>query len=281
MEKTRHDPVVRMRQMANDKTSVNIDVGLSAKAELKAEVPASAVGRLVDALTDAIRPFTEARGLKADVIRLQREDVLIEISKRARRRLEIEGAEIHPIPIKTLVPLLEKASLEDPDDDEMLERWATLLAAEASDPGENRRWYIDTLASIDSWQARLLETIAKAAPGRDFFRVEHFTRQFATEAFAQDINRASGAKNSEILATLEQIPGYTFFFDGANIPNTEEFEFKDLQEVPALLHLDALGLVWVHATSFVGESERHFVLNAQLTPLGFQFVALFSKEDDN
>jgi len=265
--------------MANDKPSVNVDVELSAKAELKAEVPASSMGRLVDALTDAIRPFTEARGLKADVIRLQREDVLIEIAKRARARLTIEGAEIHPIPIKTLVPLLEKASLENPDDDAMIERWATLLATEASNPGENRRWYIDTLASIDSWQAQLLETIAGAAPDRDFFRVENFTRQLAAQRFSQDVNRLSGAKNSEILRTLELIPGYTLFFDGENIPNTEEFEFRDFGEGPALLHLDALGLIWVHATSFIGEHEKHFVVNAQLSPLGFQFVALFSKED--
>src|SRR4051812_36499349 len=114
------------------KTSINVDFGASAKAELKAEVPASSMGRLVDALTDAIRPFTEARGLKADQIRLQREEVLIEVARRARKRLQIEGITPQPITTKTLVPLLEKASLEEPDDEEMIERWAQLLAIEAA-----------------------------------------------------------------------------------------------------------------------------------------------------
>jgi hypothetical protein len=58
--------------------------------EIKANIPSQAVGRLLDALTDAIRPFTEERGLRADQMRLQREDVLLEIAKKARARLAIE-----------------------------------------------------------------------------------------------------------------------------------------------------------------------------------------------
>jgi hypothetical protein len=54
--------------------------------------------------------------LKADQIRLQREDVLIEIAKKAKERLAIEKQPIKPIPNKILVPLLEAASNEDIDD---------------------------------------------------------------------------------------------------------------------------------------------------------------------
>jgi hypothetical protein len=45
---------------------VNIDVGVKAEAkfDVKTEIPAKSTGRLVDALTDIIRPFSEARGLK-------------------------------------------------------------------------------------------------------------------------------------------------------------------------------------------------------------------------
>lgn len=260
---------------------IKIDVGLSAKAEIKAEVPPSSMGRLVDALTDAIRPFTEARGLRADTIRLQREDVLIEIARRAQQRARLENAELHPVPLKTLVPLLEKASLEDPEDDEMLDMWAALLAAETTDPGHNRRWYIDILASIDSWQARLLHKIATGQPQRKFFRIESFSRELAGQDFSTQIGWASGKNRQEIIRIIGQIPGYTLFFEGENIPNTEEFDLKDLSEGPALLHLEAIGLLWINATSFVGETDRNFVFNAQLTPLGSQFVALFNKEDDN
>ena len=61
------------------KRPVNVDIGakVEAKLNVKTEVPAKSVGRLVDALTDIIRPFSEARGLKADALRLQREEVAI------------------------------------------------------------------------------------------------------------------------------------------------------------------------------------------------------------
>ncbi|MCO6187206.1 hypothetical protein [Rhizobium sp. L1K21] len=258
---------------------INVDLGASAKLEIKGEIPSSSMGRLFDALTDAIRPFTEARGLRADQIRLQREDVLIEIARRARLRLEEEGEVAQAIPLKTMVPLLEKASLEDPTDEEMIQRWADLLAAEASNPGENRRWHIDTLASIDGWQAHLLEEISAREPARSFFEIQNFTREAAIEEFMLTVNDAARVPKSDVVAVLEKLRGFTLFFDGADIPNANEFELKDFDEAPALLQLDALGLVWVQATSFVAGDERSFVFNAQLTPLGHSFVSLFKSSD--
>jgi hypothetical protein len=74
---------------------VAVDIGLTAKASLEAkvstEIPAQSSGRFLDAVTDIIRFFSERSGLKADQIRLQREDVLIEIARKARVRLEIEN----------------------------------------------------------------------------------------------------------------------------------------------------------------------------------------------
>lgn len=69
---------------------VKVDVGFGAKASVEAkistEIPRESSGRLVDTLTDIIRPFSERRGLKADQIRLQREQVAIEIARFARKK---------------------------------------------------------------------------------------------------------------------------------------------------------------------------------------------------
>lgn len=46
------------------KRSVNVDIGIGAKAEVKTEIPSESSGRLLDTLTDIIRPFSERRGLK-------------------------------------------------------------------------------------------------------------------------------------------------------------------------------------------------------------------------
>jgi hypothetical protein len=58
--------------MADDKENLPVKVEFGAKAsiEIKGEIPKESLGGLVNALTDAIRPWTEACGLKADQIRL-------------------------------------------------------------------------------------------------------------------------------------------------------------------------------------------------------------------
>ncbi len=142
---------------------VDIDIGLSARASLEAkvstEIPAQSTGQLVDALTDLFRPFTERRGLKADLIRLQREDVLIEIAKKVYRRLEIENAAPSPVPIKFLIPFLEKASLEDKDGF-LIDRWADLLASSSLHPENAHPRFVQILSELTGDEAKLLREIA-------------------------------------------------------------------------------------------------------------------------
>jgi hypothetical protein len=147
----------------NQQPPVKVDfgahIGAEAKFEVKGEIPSSSLGRLVDALTDAIRPFTESRGLRGDQIRLQREDIAIEIAKRTQRRLLIENSPVRPVPNKILVPLLEKASIESADDDFMLDRWANLLAS-ASAEGNVEPRYVALLSELSGRQARVFQGVA-------------------------------------------------------------------------------------------------------------------------
>jgi hypothetical protein len=96
-----------------DKPPVQIDLGARAEAklEVKAEVPSASVGRFVDAVTDMFRPFSEARGLRADQIRMQRAEVAIEIARLARQAATGQDLELRPVANKVLVPLIEKARM--------------------------------------------------------------------------------------------------------------------------------------------------------------------------
>lgn len=159
----------------DSKSPVQVDLG--AKAELKigleTRIPEKSTGRLVDALTDIIRPLSESRGLKADLIRLQREDVAIKIALKARERLQIEAEEIRPVPTKLLVPILEAASLEDPEDDAMHELWANLLASASTTTNVEPR-FPGILKELHTRQAVLIERIARNnAPADD----KHWRRQ--------------------------------------------------------------------------------------------------------
>jgi len=142
---------------------VAVDIGLSAKASLEAkvstEIPAQSTGRLLDALTDIIRPFSERRGLKADQIRLQREEVAIEIARRAHHRMEIENQPTNTLPNKFLVPFLEKASLEELDS-VLVDRWADLLASCSADPASAHPMFVKILSEMTGNDAFLLRNIA-------------------------------------------------------------------------------------------------------------------------
>jgi hypothetical protein len=140
---------------------VRIELGAKAEAKLnvRAKVPEKSAGRLVDALTDLIRPFSESRGLRADHIRLQREEVAIEIAKRARARLAVEKAKIEPIKNKVLVPLIEGASNEELSDDYMIDMWSNLLAAAATNQKVEPR-FIGILRELQGKQAKVFERLA-------------------------------------------------------------------------------------------------------------------------
>ena len=98
---------------------------------VKTTIPSKSSGRLLDALTDVIRPLTERMGLKADLIRLQREEVAYRVAVIAAKRARLSKKLVTPVPTKTMVRLLEAASLEEPDDDTMIRLWANLLASSA------------------------------------------------------------------------------------------------------------------------------------------------------
>lgn len=149
--------------MSSSKEKSPIKAELSARAEAKLEVtatvPESSVGRVVDAVTDVFRPFSESRGLKADQIRLQREDVAIEIAKKTRARLAIENAEIRQVPNKVLIPLIEAASNEEISDGYMLDLWANLLASASTCASVEPR-FVGILRELNGKQAQAFERLA-------------------------------------------------------------------------------------------------------------------------
>jgi Abortive infection alpha len=150
----------------SDTEKAPFSVQIGAKAELKATIPAPSMGRLVDALTDAIRPFTEPRGLKADLIRLQREEVAIQIAHLAAQRARIEKIKLTPPPMKFLITFLEKASLEVDDTDLHL-RWAALLLSASTSYQASHVAFIDILSRLSADELKLLEEVVLWEKGVD------------------------------------------------------------------------------------------------------------------
>jgi len=156
---------------------VKIDLGARAEAkiQLTAEVPKESMGRLVDTLIDMIRPFSEKRGLRADQLRLQREEVLIEIAKKARQRTAEEHVIINSVPNKFLIPFLEKASTEEVES-ELVDRWADLLVSAGSQYKSRYLLYTSILANLGPEDVTFLQKMIRESRGdlESFHGTRHF-----------------------------------------------------------------------------------------------------------
>jgi hypothetical protein len=143
------------------------------KAVIEAKIPQKSSAKLVEAgarlvnaganaveaITDIVRPLTEWAGLKGDRLRLQREEVALEIAKRASDRIKAQKAPRTPIPTKTVVRLLESGSLEEPTDDTMIDMWANLLASATHDQNAAAPRFISILEDLNGDQAKRLKDV--------------------------------------------------------------------------------------------------------------------------
>ncbi|MDR6158621.1 hypothetical protein QF023_002137 [Chryseobacterium sp. SLBN-27] len=103
----------------------------------------------------SINEFAELFADKVKFVRLKNQ---IKIFNKTRELLEKNGLEPRELNLKTLVPLIEKSSVED---DELLQdKWANLIANISTTPenGLEPR-LVNTLSSLSSLEAKILDFI--------------------------------------------------------------------------------------------------------------------------
>lgn len=93
----------------------------------------------------------------ADIVRGRRARTQIKVLTKTAAALKEAGLSPGVVPNKILVPLLEFAGLEADDDEEMLDRWANLLAAAATAPDRGHVAYPEILRQLESVEARMLD----------------------------------------------------------------------------------------------------------------------------
>lgn len=141
---------------ADDDLPVKIDVGL--KAELKGEIPTEKVGNAVDAILDALSPFTQGMGLIGDHIRFHREKVIIKIGELTIEKAQAENLNLKPVPPKFMVPFIEKASCEDLES-ELINAWANLLKEASTNYSAQLLPYLNVLSQLGPNEANYLNTM--------------------------------------------------------------------------------------------------------------------------
>jgi hypothetical protein len=106
-------------------------------------------------LKPGTREFGEWIGDRIHIMRVQN---LEKLAVKTKAQLDAYGTKPKPVPTKILVEVVEKCSIED--DEEMIDRWASLLASSAS--GVNvPPSYVQTLASLSPTEARFFDYVAR------------------------------------------------------------------------------------------------------------------------
>jgi hypothetical protein len=150
---------------------------LSAEAKLSATAKYSRVRKITEVVPEdvtraktsawltLISPITEWAGLKGDqlrhkreLLRVQQEETLYQIVQRARQRIEAEKLQTKPVPTKFLVPFLEKASLEQPND-ALVELWANLLVSAGTNYNPHYIHFANIISQLSARQAQLFQQL--------------------------------------------------------------------------------------------------------------------------
>jgi hypothetical protein len=153
---------------ARAKASATASAKYEIKKNIQQVIPEDVTRARAGAWLTLISPLTQWAGLKGDelahkreMLRLQREETLSEIARRADARLKDLPAPQEPIPTKFLVPYLEKASLEDADS-ELIDLWVNLLVSAARHYNPHYVHFANIIAQMSAQQAKLFAKIAGA-----------------------------------------------------------------------------------------------------------------------
>jgi hypothetical protein len=153
---------------------------------------------------DLISPLTEWAGLRGDALaykreqlRLQREDILLEIAKKACARLQVESEKTDPVPNKFLVPFLEKASLED-SASRLCNAWANLFVEAARNFDPKLQSYADILSRISWREAKFLRDVCLNSNYKDGVSWPHGHFQDNSAGITQNVTLLKASSEEQI-----------------------------------------------------------------------------------
>lgn len=222
------------------KPPVNIEIGASAKAEfraeIKTEIPPESSGRLLDALTDIIRPFSEARGFKADRIRLQREEMAVKIAQMGVERIKLSSRDHHPILNRVLVPLLEAASLTEEGDYDLANAWAHTIASASTNTDPNHVVFVDVLSKLSSVHLKFIEFLATNGQEDVYSYADapaeyrsHYVRQYLEKMPIIPSDKENAAdKILEYMRSFKTKRGVAISCGGFEYPNDSDGDYYEL-----------------------------------------------------
>lgn len=258
---------------------------------LSIRVSEETTGKVADGILDIFSPLIQGMGIVGDHLRFHREKVVI---KAGRRVTELIGPDedINPVPPKLFVPWLESVSLEDLDDDTMIDAWASVLARASIDFNPQMPSYLKVLEQMMPAHADLLKDVVlkndvKGDDMDDDLSQSVISDRNSLKVYAENVRvRCAGGQDlDESLAASQDFffRRGTLLFHAVFEPGTEKvrsncgyMQPKSVEAgglFPVLAVLQNLGLIHTYYEGFRDENGkgRLFVILATITDYGQQF----------
>lgn len=239
---------------------INVNINLPPEVLEQLKIPP----RLADFAQRLFGPLAEGADWLTDQIRFFRFRSWVKVLTRAEQIAKEASIEAKRLPIKFLVPLMEKCSLEE-EESELIELWARLLVSAASDFESKHALYVDILSQIGSNEALLLRHIWEDAKDKSYSELDMLLGLYNQGSYW-------GSRNLE--AIEREGEGFTMIV-GSRSPVSEKLRGggTEKQNVHSLLVLERQNLIKIQSHRAAGGSDQeHFIIKAVLTPLGFDFV---------
>jgi hypothetical protein len=285
---------------ASAKIEASAKLSLSRKKNVTEVIPPDVTRAKAGAWLDLVSPLTEWAGLKGDqlrhkrdILRLQREDVLLRIAQKAKQEIEREGKPIEAVPNKFLIPFLEQASLEDPDSG-LVDLWASLLASASTNFKPYHIHFVSLISRLSGEQGKIFQSMLKTESANDLelavdfiglWYEAHSIKRYMSRQLSDLEKRLEEPLSSENLADMivekMKLPAVSIVHSAFEDERTNDYfdvdfsymTYNDEQEIDYSI-LEALGLVRRVDTDFFTVSNHWSMVLVyyHLTTLGWHFA---------
>lgn len=250
---------------------------------------------IAKSVCDLFSPLTEFSGAIGDHIRVYRKLSVLKTLKKAEEIAKERGIELEAPPIKFLIPFLENSSLEEADDNVLIELWAKLLVSSSTDFKREYNLFIRILNELSPIEAKIFNHIANSSIHDSFTGIRihmedvatDWDNDFALKRLKDTIAEYKSTPLTEIdysefehrLRSKYQTPGVYIYFLWVTSPllddhlyDTPRCEFDDFSDPVAISMLISLGLIKnFQSPDYLFEDVSICIYAYTLTPLGASF----------
>jgi len=257
-------------------------MGDDAKSPLSIEIKDETVRTVVDAVLDVLSAPREMLAWLGDSIRVHRARSALKCFMRTKEIAEQAGLSLQAPPVKFISQYIEYASLEEEDDDTLIEWWARILVNAASTYDDKHVFFTNVLRQVSAVELEILEIVVRN--GRRNYRIAlasdaEFRHEFEFNEeelkLTDQLNDQSASAAIDSVIDVFEIPGVLVldvFVDDKDSNQWQVFhpDYSD-EELAAWQILQSLQLVRLDYKKFQRNDVHYRVRLAMLTYLGTEF----------